>query len=268
MLIKETGRSVTIGSHVDSTTVRHWLLFWDEFNCPTNSFIGTGLSPDLQYLEDCGFLRRNHVRMSGSISSGEFGKLFLAAQHITYNQLNEAEPGKWTVASSDGIISAQAPPSLESSLIFELINVFQVPEDTVSIDDILEFKAQRGDELQAFHKHLEEIYSRISASRDIIRSRTVEISNLESTLCDYNKVLAESFPKRSMRSLKVILDRSLIESSGIGMAGAALAPQIGLPTLGFGVFAASAAFVLRNVLHTNASSAHPLTYVSSIDRYL
>jgi len=268
MLVTDSGQSTRIGGEIAAEIIRHWLLFWDEFNCPENSFFGTGLSPDLQYLEDLGLLQRNFVKMSGGISSGNIGKLFLAAQHITYAQLNNSEPGKWAVASSEVIVSTSTAPSFEPSLIFDLTNAFQVPDKVVSLDDIIEFKEKRGDELAAFHSHLEEIYARITASRDVIRSKTVEIVNLEKSLSDYNSALAERFPYRSVRSLRVVLDRSLIETAGMGMAGASLAPLIGLPSLGFGVFVASATFLLRNVLQSNESSRSPLTYVSSIIKSL
>ena len=206
--------------------------------------------------------------MSGAISSGDFGKLFLAAQHITHAQLSNSEPGKWTVASSEGILSTSKTPSFEPALIFDLTNVFQVPDKIVSLDDIIEFKEKRDDELAAFHRHLEEIYARITTSRDVIRSKTVEITNLEKSLSDYNSALAERFPHRSVRSLRIILNRSLIDTAVMGMAGASLAPQIGLSSLGFGVFVASATFVLRNVLKCDESSTSPLTYVSSINKSL
>ncbi len=263
-IIKDSGQSTRIGGQISAETIRHWLLFWDEFNCPDNNFIGTGLPPDLQYLEQLGMLRRNFVKMSGAVSSGNFGKIFLAAQHITHAQLNNVEPGKWTVASSEGIVTTNATPSFEPQLIFDLVNVFQIPEKVVSLDDILEFKSKRQDELAAFHSHLEDIYARITASRDVIRSKTVEIQNLESSLKDYNLALAERFPHWIVRSLRVVLDRSLIETAGMGMAGAGFAPLIGLSSLGFGVFAASATFVLRNVLTSDKSTKTPLTYVSNV----
>ena len=217
----------------------------------------------MQALEDLGLLNRNFVQMTGSVFSGDLGKVFLAAQRVTHAQLNSAEPGKWAVASSEGIISTSSQPSFEPSLIFDLVNVFQVPIEGVSFDDILEFKERRTDEISAFHSHLEEIYQRIVSSRDVIRSKTIEIDNLEQSLQDYNSALAERFPRRAARSLRIVLDQSLIETAGMGMAGASIAPLIGLSALNFGVFVASASFVLRNALRTDQGERNPLTYVSS-----
>ena len=262
MIVTDEGPSSSILGRIGPEVVRHWLLFWDEFNCPDNSFIDGGLTPELEYLQDLGLLKRNRVNLSGSI--GGIGSMLIAVQNHTYQILNKSEPGKWTVASSDGIIITDSAPEFEPSLIFDLTNVFQVPQKIASLDDIIEFKLHRSDELAAFHSHLDDVYARIMNSRDLIRSKSVEMKNLEKSMRDYNSALAERFPYRLARSLRIVLDRSLFETVGMGMAGAGFAPLIDLPSLDFGVYAASATFVVRNVLKANNSPSSPLTYISCI----
>lgn len=268
-VVIDSGSSSTVGGSIPPEVIRHWLLFWDEFCCPGNPIVAGLGSPELVALQSLGLLQEIFVQFPGGISvpSGNFSSVVLASQHSAHAHLNNNEPGKWTIGSSEEIVTTGLRPDFEPALVFELVNAFQIPDQNTPLEDILEFKEKRRDELVAFHNRIEEIYARIIASKDVIRSKTVEIERLEESLADYNAVVNEGFGKKVLRTMQVVMDRSLIESVGIGMAGASLAPSIALPSLPFGLFAAGAAFTLRNVLSPSPKSGiHPLTYVSSSQR--
>lgn len=268
-VVVDSGDSSTIGGSIPPEIIRHWLLFWDEFCCPGNPIVAGLGTPELVTLQSLGLLQEIFVQFPGGVkvSSGDFSSVILASQHSAHAHLNKNEPGKWTIGSNEEIVSTGLRPDFETALVFELINAFQIPDQSTPLEDILEFKEKRRDELIAFHIHIEEIYARIIASRDILRSKTVELVKLEKSLADYNAVVDERFGRKVLRSLQVVMDRSLIESVGLGMAGASLAPSIELPSLPFGLFTAGAAFTLRNVLSPRSkAAAHPLTYISSSQR--
>lgn len=265
------GDSQIGGGNIDPALIRNWVMFWDEFICPDNNFISTGLSQDLGFLQEQGLLTRNIVPFSGGVSSGDFGKLFLAAQEITYLQKNAEEPGKWSMGQSEGIIKGQgASQGTEACLVFDLINSIQLPDRLVPINEILEFKEKRRDELSAFHSYLEEIYLRITASKDIPRSKTHELEKLEAAISEYNRTVQEKFQNRLLTSLRVILDRSLLTSAGMAMGAASLAPSIGLPALGAGAMVGSASFAIQSILTERSPSTgmHPLTYVAKVENEL
>ncbi len=272
VIVSDSGNISEISSGgIDPALVRNWVMFWDEFICPDNNFISTGLPPELDFLQQQNLLTRNRISFSGGISSGDFGKLFLAAQEMTYIQKNTEEPGKWSMAQSEGIIKSQNNAvGTEACLIFQLINSIQLPDRLVPINEILEFKEKRRDELTAFHTHLEDIYFRISESKDIPRSKTHELIKLESAISDYNKTVQEKFQNRLLSSLRIVLDRSLITSAGMAMGAAGLAPSIGLPALGAGAIAGSASFAIQSILTERKQSTgiHPLTYISNIEHKL
>lgn len=270
--IKEEGSSTQIGGNIaDPAIIRNWVMFWDEFICPDNNFVSIGLSPDLEYLQQLNLLTRNSVPFQGSISSGDFSKLFLAAQEITYHEKNKENPGKWTMAQADGIITGNFNhKETEACIVFDLINSIHLPDRQVNLEDILEFKEKRRDELDSFHIYLEEIYNKIASTQDIIRTRNHEMQKLEKAISDYNKTVKEVFPNRLLTSLRIVLDRSLINSSGIALGAASLAPSLGLPSLDVGAFAGIAAFSIQNVLtgSPQKQNTHPLTYVSKIESKL
>lgn len=269
--ISDSENSTQIGGGIDPALIRNWVMFWDEFICPDNNFISTGLPPDLDFLQQNNLLARNRVPFSGSISSGDFGKLFLAAQEITYMQKNAEEPGKWSMAQSEEIIKGQRKSQgTEACLIFELINSIQLPDRLVPINEILEFKKKRRDELSAFHSYLEDVYFRISESKDIPRAKTHELAKLESAISEYNQTVREKFQNRLLSSLRIVLDRSLITSAGMAMGAASLAPSIGLPALGAGAMVGSASFAIQSILteRTPDTGKHPITYITKIENEL
>jgi hypothetical protein len=272
VIVTDSGASSKIGGdQIDPALIRNWVMFWDEFICPDNNFISTGLPPDLEFLQQSKLLTRNTVPFSGSISSGNFSRLFLAAQEITYIQKNKEEPGKWTMAQTEGIIrGTQHAQGTEACLVFDLINSIQLPDRLVSINDVLEFKQKRRDELEAFHTYMEEIYQSISISKDIPRAKTHELQKLETAIANYNKTVKEKFQNRLLSSLRIILDRSLITSAGMAMGAASLAPAIGLPALGAGVMVGAASFAIQSILTERAPNTglHPLTYVTKIENEL
>lgn len=271
-LVADSGTSTQIGgAQIDPALIRNWVMFWDEFICPDNNFISTDLPPDLAFLKESNLLNRNMVPFSGRISSGNFGQLFLAAQEITYMKKNQEEPGKWSMAQSEGIIQTQSgKQNAEACLVFDLINSIQLPDRLVPISEVLEFKEKRRDELLAFHTYLEEIYLRITLSKDILRTKTHELQKLELAISDYNKTVKENFSNRLLSTLRIILDRSLISSAGMAMGAASLAPSIGLPALGAGALVGSASFAIQSILTGKPSNAayHPLTYITKIENEL
>lgn len=272
VLVSDSGGTTTIGGgQIDPALIRNWVLFWDEFICPNNNIIATDLPPDLEFLQQANLLTRHTVPFSGSFSSGNFDRLFLAAQEITYRQKNSERPGKWTMAQADGIIKGrQYSRGTEACLVFDLINAIQLPDRLVPINEVLEFKRQRRDELIALHTYLEEIYVRVMASKDVPRTKTHELQKLEIAISEYNKTIQERFDNRLLSSLRIILDRSLITSAGMAMGAASLAPSIGLPALGAGAMVGSASFAIQSVLTERQPNQglHPLTYVTKIENEL
>ncbi|MEY8214017.1 MAG: hypothetical protein RPR97_05970 [Colwellia sp.] len=93
VLTSDSSKGSQIGGQIDPALIRNWVMFWDEFICPDNNFVSTGLPPDLEFLQQEGLLTRNRVSFAGGITSGDFGKLFLAAQEITYQQKKQKRLG-------------------------------------------------------------------------------------------------------------------------------------------------------------------------------
>lgn len=69
---------VQCGGEIDPIELRKYLMYWDEIDYPSNSFINIS-SPDIEYLESTESLKRTHVNFQGTVHSGK-GEFFIAAQ--------------------------------------------------------------------------------------------------------------------------------------------------------------------------------------------
>ncbi|CAA1288060.1 hypothetical protein A8C28_07960 [Klebsiella pneumoniae] len=75
----------------------------------------------------------------------------------------------------------------------ELSNVLPVPDVSVNIYDILEFKGKRKDELDAFNSYLDELYLEVLNSGDFNLSKSKAFSKLNLAIEDLEKLNKEGW---------------------------------------------------------------------------
>ncbi|EDQ00638.1 hypothetical protein [Shewanella benthica] len=75
---------VSCGGDPDPIELRKYLMYWDEIDYPSNMLIHVS-SPEIDYLEQSGKLKRTHVRFQGTISSGR-GEFFIQAQEAAFRK--------------------------------------------------------------------------------------------------------------------------------------------------------------------------------------
>ena len=108
------------------------------------------------------------------------------------------------------------------------------------IQEILEFKLKRRDELIAFRTAMDQLYLDIINANDIPRAKNSALNKVDLVLADLNSVANESWAKKLLTSLKVEINvPNLITNAAIGSG---LALSIGFsPTAGAAIGAATAA---------------------------
>jgi hypothetical protein len=125
-----------------------------------------------------------------------------------------------------------------------LFGAIPVPEKTVPLQDILEFKTRRASELKALQFHLERIYETIIDAPARGRAQDREFAALDRSISDYLRVVRETPFKKVLSRIDASIDlpHALAATGGavtafvqglpltqaaIG-AGAALSVSIGL----------------------------------------
>jgi Family of unknown function (DUF6236) len=188
------GTGLRAGGELDQQELRFSLLFWDKLHAPRNNFI---LLRDqtLDFLESAGILQQpiTRINLSGIINPSE---LVLSTHLDAYRALDQAEPGVWSLGAGRNSVSFPEP-DLEAGrgILVRLYEAIPVPDKEVPLQDILEFKEKRQDELLALRYHLDSIYQRIVTAGDGELALQSEIDALEKAIVDYLKVAkGTSFP--------------------------------------------------------------------------
>lgn len=211
-----------------------------------------GLSPDLEYLKRCGILEQTMVQFFGS---GEAATIFVEGQKHALNLHNQKEPGAWSILQRKPKSIAPLRSGLNAATIeVELYEALPVPSGDVAIDDILEFKERRSDELISLRNHLDDVYQKIISSEDIDRARLTEISKLSKSLNDLHKAYDESISSKILSSVSVeVVVPNLIRET---IVCAGLANLFGVPTpLGGAIGAVGA------VIKFNSGSVKPESWI-------
>jgi hypothetical protein len=181
----------------------------------------------------------------------------------TFRTLDQDEPGVWSLGCGKNSVSFPER-ELENGrgVLVRLYEAIPVPDKEVPLQDILEFKVKRLDELLALRFHLESIYQRIIAAGDGELALQSEIGALEKSIVDYLKVAkAVSFPFLNM-SFNANLNVPAAVAAGLAAFSAGFGT---VPTVLAGV-AAGIGFGPAASLKGHKASPTPFRYISSFHK--
>lgn len=258
---------IRCGGDIDNLELRKHLLYFDKIDYPDNNLISIGSSPDVTFLESAGILRRPRVNFTGTISTGN-GEFFIAAQETIYAKNSNIEPGQWSLGQSsttpffsNGITS--------QGIEFNLVNMLPIPQGVVPLEDILEFKQKRKDELIALRSHLDDVYQKIISSADIPRSMTTEIQRLEISLKEIDRTLNEASIEKTITNLRSYIGGNFSSTLGAGLGGAGVSSLIGMSPLIAAMASAGLALTVKPILSPrNSGVINPLNYLKSMRYHL
>lgn len=185
---------------IDPLKLRQYILYWDKIDYPSNNLIFMPLTPDEQYLENVGILKRTHVNISFNGSLPINPEIFINSQLAAFNKNNSVEGEIWSIAQPTKEVILPHKDSIETrSLQVELFNCLPVPTRDVNLEDILNFKEHRYDELQEFRWLLDEMYDEIinSCDKDLTKNKSIE--KLQKKVLDINRVMDESKIKKMFK---------------------------------------------------------------------
>jgi hypothetical protein len=240
--------------------IRKYLLYWDEIDYPTNNLIHIEGSPDIKFLEECKVLRRSNIRFIGSFLID--GLIFLQTQQRAYEANEKNEKGCWDLAqlsTTPYYVNSVQKQCLE----FELFNCLPVPEHDVPLNDILEFKEKRRDELLELRVYLDELYQSIITSEDPSKAINTALTKIELSLNDIDRTLTESAIKKITKSLKGIISDNIDLNGALFCAGA----QQYNWAMGLGAFYLIRKLSSTPTIQTNTVK-NPMTYIKSIKTQL
>lgn len=198
------GTSITTGGGLDAQELRFSLLFWDKLDWPDNTVISIGSGGDAQFLEAEGILTRSFAKLVGG---GDGAAIVREAFLSTFRHRDSLQPGLWSLARGERTLSFDEEElDAGRGLLFRLHRAIPIPDRDVALNDVLEFKLKRRDELNALRHNLEDVYQRMKSAPDEALSQATEFGRLDKALSDYLRVIQKSGMITRSASVTVKLD--------------------------------------------------------------
>ncbi|WHF36816.1 DUF6236 family protein [Aeromonas salmonicida] len=253
----------------DEKDIRKYLLYWDEIDYPSNKLIDL-TSDDIEYLEDIKILKRTPwVPFSEPGAPVRFhsnnGEFFVAAQEAAFRANEENEPGCWDIAQLSEV-PFYTSQYISSSIEMEMHDMLPVPCEDTPLDDILNFKEKRRDELIAFRIYMNELNEKIISSDNIPRIKNTSIAHLDLAIRDIDKTIKESGIRRIATNFKQIINLDLSDMYSAGLGGAGVSQLIGTDPLATGVASAGILIAVKSLILPGRQCSSKFSYIDSVKR--
>lgn len=176
MKIDTDNRSISGIGGFDPGELRFSLLYWDKLVYPTNNLISFGGGEDEEFLISAGVLKK----IIYAYPYGEASSIVFDTYMRAFSDLENKEPGVWSLSQGEKslfINNLAANLIDDSGISLELIRAIPVPAADVPLNEILEFKEKRKDELMIFRAHIDQL--------------VLEIQNSPSRTDDFNRIAKE-----------------------------------------------------------------------------
>jgi hypothetical protein len=259
--VKISQESLQLTGALDQQDLRFALLFWDKLDFPKNNIALLG-DNTADFLERAGVLTRTPVTVHLAPGRVNIGDVLIAAHLEAYRTLDRAERGVWSLGVGKNSVSfPQRELEDGRGILVHLHEAIPVPEKDVPLQDILDFKVKRRDELLDLRYHLDAIYQRIIDAADGELALNSEIDALEKSIVDYIKVAKGSslpFMHTAVEANLNIPNITAVVAAGLTAYTVGLGATASLLT-GASYFGIKLSASLKN----HEASKTPFRYVSS-----
>jgi Family of unknown function (DUF6236) len=244
---------------MDLAALRLDLLFWDRLARPDGP-IGFPRTPEEDFLETVSVLfAPRYPGFSGGMEDIVFHT------HLQgFFDLDQREPGSWALSQGSNSVLVRDGILVEGrGVTLTLLNAIPVPDVTVALQDVLEFRVRRRDEMLALRSEIENFYSLVLAAEDQDLALLHYKEKVEAACIDILRVAKErQFPIR-MGDWSASIDMNEAGFQAIKTWG--LAQSVGMDAL-------TSAFVLKVNLGLGLARSRiaksPYRYVAHIHRDL
>jgi len=213
-------------SNLDPQELRFSLLLWDRLVWPSSRAIHFASGPDEEFLERAGVLRRPEYTVWGDAAQG-----IASGQIQAFLDLENREPGLWALAQGENslLLKDRLLDEGKGGLI-ELHRAVPVPNKDVPLNEILEFKVKRNDELQLLRTEIDALFAALNAAPDKQAELANQVAQIDRACAATIKVSKEwQFPVR-LTNIKASVELRPFVSLAGGIATYGLTALQGLPT--------------------------------------
>ena len=149
---KDLNRAVYwTGGPLSEHELRASILFWDELNYPVVEHTNLQISTDFEFLIQSGVMKRLKV----DTKPGRLATMLQRGYLTAFRTLDNLEPGKWSVGFGSNALPLPASALAKGrGILLSLQEAIPIPDKSVPLQDILEFRQKYRDELLAFRYYL------------------------------------------------------------------------------------------------------------------
>lgn len=192
-LIKIAGQGFRTGKAITRLDINYFLLYWDRLVSPTNNVVHFGLpcEDELISLGKLEVLKFSAKNMEDSFYC-EFDALSQAKSlELMRGKYKSTD---WRIHSlNEELNFSDSDSVVKQTLRFDLCNLLPVPGPDVNLNEILEFKERRSDELIALHSYIDELYFEVINSGDFELSKAKAFGGFERALADLDALNSQGW---------------------------------------------------------------------------
>ncbi|MEN3208608.1 DUF6236 family protein [Methylorubrum populi] len=178
------------------------LLYWNKIAIPTESVIKFQL-PSEELLIKEGILLRPLIETYTQYSGNQLAYAMARSRVDLYNKLNRTSPSYWSFSGGDIDLLSETEEFTEGrTAMVELVAALPLPPEGTEVEDILEFKQNRKDELLALQSELNNMYLAIASSGDGPVALEMQIRLLEKSCSALIKTSSEWWKNIQMSDLR------------------------------------------------------------------
>ena len=187
------GQGFRNGKSLSILDINYFLLYWDRLVSPTNDMVHFGL-PCEDELIRLGKLEVPKFSANG-IESSTYADFDAASQTKALDLMRKKHKSTdWRTHSLNGELSfSDNDSAIKQTLRFDLCNLLPVPGSDVNLNEILEFKERRSDELMALHSYIDELYFEVINSGDFELSKAKAFDGFKRAMADLDALNAQGW---------------------------------------------------------------------------
>lgn len=151
-------------TQLDPQDLRFSLFFWDRLCWPKPAFDLMPTFHEASFLEEAGVLDRPTY-----LHLGNRAKSMIKTYLTAFEDYEKSQPGMWAFGTGLNSIKTQTELFIEEQgTAIELQRSIPIPTEDVPLEEILEFRQRRRDELLLFRSYIENLATEINSSSDSV----------------------------------------------------------------------------------------------------
>lgn len=231
-VVAAAGGALSIrGSTLDESELRRAILYWDRLVWPDSRLVSFGETAESEYLQGMGVLERPILpSLDGDIAIN-FAKTHFAA----FSERDKSEPGLWAMSEGPDGFSWDSGVDHSRGTLVTLYRTIPVPDRAIPLEDLLNFKEKRRDEIRALTLEIDNIYTCVNNSSDSEFEFNRAIAAIDEKCSTMLKVASEANFAFRLSDLKVSFSASLgsvFSVPAFAALGELVGSGLGLPQVG------------------------------------